>query len=120
MDDATKAPDLLPCPFCGGESEVWKGRILWRFRIRCQKCGIGTEWLEQVMDCPTHPVTRLSDRWNRRAILATPTALAASPEVAALLAAAILDAQLRCMERGRLDTPDEIRAAALRGEKEPK
>ena len=39
-------------------------------------------------------------------------ALAKSPEVAALLAAAILDAQLRCMERGRIDTPDEIRTAA--------
>lgn len=40
----------------------------------------------------------------------------------ALISRAILDAQLRCMERGRLDTPDEIRAAAaaLRKDEEPK
>jgi len=30
-----------------------------------------------------------------------------------LVERAILDAQLRAFERGRLDTPDEIRAAAL-------
>lgn len=45
-----------------------------------------------------------------------PEALAASPEVAKLIERAILDAQLRCLERGRIDTPDEVRAeaAALR------
>jgi hypothetical protein len=51
-------------------------------------------------------------------ILATPDALAEAPEVQALIAAAILDAQLRVMERGRIDTPDEIRAAAIRAGKE--
>jgi len=39
-----------------------------------------------------------------------PEALAASPEVAALIAAAVLDGQIRALERGRLDTPDELRA----------
>jgi hypothetical protein len=58
--------ELKPCPFCGGKAEVEKGRILWRFRIRCTTCGSGTDWLGQVMDCPTHPVTRLADRWNNR------------------------------------------------------
>jgi hypothetical protein len=45
-----------------------------------------------------------------------PTALQAAldvPEVRALVEAAILDAQLRATERGRIDTPDEIRDAAL-------
>ena len=37
-----------------------------------------------------------------------------------VLAAAILDAQLRCMERGRIDTPDEIQEAAAAFVKEPK
>ena len=47
---------------------------------------------------------------------ATP-AVQPAPEVPSLqvmlFEAAILDAQLRAFERGRLDTPDEIKAAAL-------
>jgi len=39
-----------------------------------------------------------------------PEALAASPEVQALVMRAVLDGQLRALERGRLDTPDELRA----------
>lgn len=35
------------------------------------------------------------------------------PRVMALVEAAILGAQLRLLENGRLDTPDQIRAAAL-------
>lgn len=34
-------------------------------------------------------------------------------KIAALVEAAILDAQLRALESGRIDTPDEIRAAAI-------
>jgi hypothetical protein len=37
-----------------------------------------------------------------------------------LVEAAILDAQLRAFERGRLDTPDEIKAAARAALKEGK
>jgi hypothetical protein len=38
-----------------------------------------------------------------------PEALVQSAHVQALIAAAVLDGQLRAFERGRLDTPDELR-----------
>lgn len=112
MNDATKEPELLPCPFCGGEAHI--DGTSWTTRN-----GKDQAWVT-CKKCHTYgpSSTDATAAWNRRA---TPDALAASPEVAALIAAAILDAQLRCMERGRIDTPNEIRtAASLRGEKEPK
>jgi len=42
-----------------------------------------------------------------------PAVIAALPEVQALVAAATLDAQLRAFERGRLDTPNELRGDAI-------
>lgn len=71
----TDAPELLPCPFCGGEAHIdgtsWTTRDgkdqAW---ATCRKCGTyGPSSTDAVA------------AWNRRA----PTALAASPEVQALL-----------------------------------
>ena len=28
------------CPFCDGESEVYKNRV-WRYNVRCTSCGMG-------------------------------------------------------------------------------
>lgn len=71
----TDAPELLSCPFCGGEAHIdgtsWTTRDgkdqAW---ATCRKCGTyGPSSTDAVA------------AWNRRA----PTALAASPEVQALL-----------------------------------
>jgi len=75
-----KAPELLPCPFCGGEAHIdgtsWTTRDgkdqAW---ATCKKCGTYG---------PSSPDAIAA--WNRRA---APETLAASPEVAALVAEAV-------------------------------
>lgn len=129
--------ELKPCPFCGGEASphgyqhfgkpltetFWKGDrpITKAYFCNCPSCGvsnicsgIGYETREEAIAA-----------WNRRA---TPTALAASPEVAALIAAE----RARIVQAITFGFPPEdrfirmtdvlaaIESAALRGEKEPK
>ena len=53
---------LKPCPFCGGEAEIWDshpfeiGKI-----IECQKCGVRFAIPWAVIN------TQATEAWNRRA-----------------------------------------------------
>lgn len=142
---ARGAPELLPCPFCGGKYVVaqqngLKADKTWAWwEVVCHDCDISVR--------PFDDRNQAIAAWDRR----TPAALAASPEVQAL----IREAEARGMDRaadmasarslshtkglspgsGRADSREawlrsdecngiafDIRAeaAALRGEKEPK
>lgn len=67
----------------------------------CSQCNGSFQGDKRAFECPDCVIQRLR---------ATPEALADSPEVQALVMRAVLDGQIRAFERGRLDTPDELRA----------
>ena len=55
-----KTPELLPCPFCGGEAKLVKSKSKMNdTRIQCKKCGIKTGWW---MGEPAE----LIEQWNNR------------------------------------------------------
>ena len=54
-------PELLPCPFCGGEAHYWEadgfeGAPAWR--VACRNCGAATALSGEAF---------VRDLWNRRA-----------------------------------------------------
>ena len=53
---------LKPCPFCGGEAEVWEKRFPYGLHVRCanQKCTMftGGRLYEELKDA--------IEAWNRR------------------------------------------------------
>ena len=112
MTDSTDNA-LKPCPFCGGVGHMAKDPDMnWGdfYSIKCGACRAKSPEFHASETCPIF-FAQVRDAWNRRADLApTPQDDA---RVKALVAAAILDAQLRAFEQRRLDTPDEIKAAAL-------
>ena len=87
-DSQMDAPELLPCPFCGGAAHVdgtsWTTRDgkdqAW---ATCKKCGT-------YGPSSTNAIAA----WNRRA---TPEALAADPAVKALVEAAVAAERERCV-----------------------
>ena len=93
------APELLPCPFCGGEAShnggggSCFGRFWWI--VGCKTCDIWVSdpeiWDKKnpgMLD-PAYPAKWCIAAWNRR----TP-----SPEVAALIAEARREERERCAQ----------------------
>lgn len=85
------APELLPCPFCGADMQDFHGHSFAHPLTEgrdgaCILAGLSFSYRHSRWG------TDETIRWNRRA---TPAALAASPEVAAL----IREAEARGMER---------------------
>lgn len=91
------APELLPCPFCGGEAShnggggSCFGRFWWI--VGCKTCDIWVSdpeiWDEKnpgMLD-PAYPAKWCIAAWNRRTT---------SPEVAALIAEARREERERC------------------------
>jgi RecJ-like exonuclease len=73
MTDTThEAPDLLPCPFCGGKGYVFRdhcpdgGGIF--LSVRCHNCRAesGEKYCSQGNDCP-QTYQEVRDAWNARA-----------------------------------------------------
>ena len=66
MTNKTEAPDLKPCPFCGGDYQTWQhvrdGRTL-----GCSKCG--ARFTEYNGPPDNSAETRLVNAWNTRADL---------------------------------------------------
>ena len=51
---------LKPCPFCGGEVELWKYREIIKCRFICKKCKVEIEF-PRGYDSKT-----CTDKWNNR------------------------------------------------------
>ena len=56
------APDLLPCPFCGGEAETVTGPIPRKWGVRCINCDV---WRDDRCESEGDAITA----WNTRAAL---------------------------------------------------
>lgn len=55
-----KTPELLPCPFCGGEAKLVKSKAKVNdYRIKCNRCHIKTGWWMGEID-------ELIEQWNTR------------------------------------------------------
>lgn len=55
-----KTPELLPCPFCGGEAKLVKSKAKVNdYRIKCNRCYIKTGWWMGEID-------ELIEQWNTR------------------------------------------------------
>lgn len=71
--------ELLPCPFCGGEAELKRGKLYFddTVQIHCTECHIHTPkiaiecymWFDGKWDYMTEEmaIERSAKRWNRRA-----------------------------------------------------
>lgn len=108
MTQENEAPELLPCPFCGGDAAHDKA-FPGRHRIVCTECGAATEWMGQVMDCPTPPPERRKAAWNTRADLAAALE-AAEADARALVAEAYEVAAKDADEYGEPHVANSIRA----------
>ena len=58
-------PDLLPCPFCGGEAEIHGWHVSPDYRIQCANCGASTD--DYYPDNGKHGVAIAAEAWNTRA-----------------------------------------------------
>ena len=54
-----KEPELLPCPFCGGNVRVWHNLETENYDIECQKCGCD---VQQHYGCKDEAI----EAWNTR------------------------------------------------------
>lgn len=62
-----RAPDLLPCPFCGcvpgfgrrQDEDLTTHNIVWWDRVYCMECDVGFEW-------PEHHEVTAAIQWNTR------------------------------------------------------
>ena len=66
------APELKPCPFCGGNASISKdhdpdGNGAF-YAIKCRKCRAKSSEIYAVETCNIH-FTQVRDAWNRRADL---------------------------------------------------
>ena len=67
VDRMTKTPELLPCPFCGGEAEIKSvehgdgPNRMGCTRIYCSDCYCGTDW-----ETDTYDFKDAIDIWNTR------------------------------------------------------
>jgi len=77
MSEQAMPPELLPCPFCGGPAS--REARNHTYETGCDN--VGCSVLPSAVQLSQ---VAADEAWNRRA---TPTALAASPEVAKLIAA---------------------------------
>jgi len=76
----TDAPDLLPCPFCGGDAEIVdaveagsQAKV-----VCCKKCMCSSRVVFALMDDATFD---LVSAWNARADLARPMTVAEAAKV---------------------------------------
>jgi len=64
MPKRNPKPDLLPCPFCGGDAEMREGTALHdTWLVRCVACGVKT-MTEYTKACPT-------ETWNARVAISS-------------------------------------------------
>ena len=67
-------PILKPCPFCGGEAELYRGsqnhdgHMVEYVLVRCTNCKAGTRRTEYPAAEPVHPNedAKAARLWNRR------------------------------------------------------
>lgn len=74
-----KETELKPCPFCGGEAEIKKGKINLDdyVQVHCTKCGASIPKTlidhltyicgKQVRFSEENAIARVTNIWNRRA-----------------------------------------------------
>ena len=112
------APELKPCPFCGGEAEGRKGKTTdgsdWHY-VECMTC----EAMGPRIQYASHNIAikeALAEAWNSRADLARPTIAdaLALPEVKALVDAAsqlsrAVDSSFYPENRGGYETVEQMR-----------
>lgn len=85
------APELKPCPFCGGGASISKdhdpdGNGAF-YAVKCHKCRAKSSEIYAVETCNIH-FTQVRDAWNRRADLPpTPAQIMADQRVKALVEA---------------------------------
>lgn len=60
------AEKLKPCPFCGGEAEVFEEKGGEVVSIACSKCGCGTAYMSGASSTEKKIEIATQD-WNRRA-----------------------------------------------------
>lgn len=61
----TMAENLKPCPFCGGEAEVFEEKGGEVVSIACSECGCGTAYMSGASSTEKKIETATQD-WNRR------------------------------------------------------
>ena len=101
-------PELLPCPFCGGPASR-------EARNHTYETGCDNVGCSVLASAVQLSQVAADEAWNRRA---TPTALAASPEVAKLIAAErarVMRIAASLFPGGYDNNFAKIEAAALKG-----
>ena len=64
-EQAKKASELLPCPFCGGEAKFITGSpFIWEHAVACGECGTATRMIGGVT--PSMARNRVAQVWNTR------------------------------------------------------
>lgn len=60
MSDTEK---LLPCPFCGGEGKIVKGKYIYEIynaKIECTGCGCGTKIFNEYFNARDYAIEQVS------------------------------------------------------------
>lgn len=57
-------PQLMPCPFCGGEAVVLG--CGYGHRVECEICGSGTIYFKHGIDTDEESYRMAIEAWNRR------------------------------------------------------
>lgn len=82
----TQAPELKPCPFCGGAPEL--GYFAMTPNIHCPVCRYEIDGDAEEKPLDVSQASKLVERWNTRAVLPpTPAEAMRCPEVAELVEA---------------------------------
>lgn len=64
-------PELLPCPFCGGEAKLHPATRGYKASVECTVCETGNPCFVDI-DYPHDSAREAAEEWNRRAVPVMP------------------------------------------------